>query len=130
TCTRSVTPRLSPLLASVPQNIDEDLLESARGQGMSRLAILLRIRLPMAWPVIMTGVRVSAQMSMGVAPLAAYALGPGLGGYIFSGLSQIGGANALYYALAGTIGVIIVALIVDIVLALLARLTTSKGLLV
>lgn len=112
------------------QNIDEDLLESARGQGMSRLAILLRIRLPMAWPVIMTGVRVSAQMSMGVAAIAAYALGPGLGGYIFSGLSQIGGANALYYALAGTIGVIIVALIVDIVLALLARLTTSKGLLV
>ena len=84
----------------------------------------------MAWPVIMTGIRVSAQMSMGVAAIAAYALGPGLGGYIFSGLSQIGGANALYYALAGTIGVIIVALIVDLVLVLIARLTTSKGLLV
>lgn len=112
------------------QNIDEDLLESARGQGMSRLSILLRVRLPMAWPVIMTGVRVSAQMSMGVAAIAAYALGPGLGGYIFSGLSQIGGANAIYYALVGTIGVIIVALIVDVVLALVARLTTSKGLLV
>lgn len=112
------------------QNIDEDLLEAARGQGMSRLSILLRVRLPMAWPVIMTGVRVSAQMSMGVAAIAAYALGPGLGGYIFSGLSQIGGANAIYYALVGTIGVIIVALIVDVVLALVARLTTSKGLLV
>lgn len=109
------------------QGVDRVLLESARGQGMSWAAVLFRVRLPLAWPVIMTGVRVSAQMSMGVAAIAAYALGPGLGSYIFSGLSQIGGANALYYTLVGTVGVIIVALIVDAVLALLARLTTSKG---
>lgn len=110
------------------QSIDPAVLESARGQGMSRVAVLLRVRLALAWPIIMTGVRVSAQMSMGVAAIAAYALGPGLGGYIFSGLSQLGGVNALYYALVGTIGVVIVALIVDAVLALLARGTTSKGL--
>ncbi|MGD7001619.1 ABC transporter permease [Corynebacterium halotolerans] len=110
------------------QGIDGALLESARGQGMSRMAVLLRVRLAMAWPIIMTGVRVSAQMSMGVAAIAAYALGPGLGGYIFSGLSQIGGANAVYYALVGTFGVVIVALIVDAILALIARATTSKGL--
>lgn len=109
------------------QNIDETILEAARGQGMSPIALLLRVRLPLAWPVIMTGVRVSAQMSMGVAAIAAYALGPGLGGYIYSGLSQIGGANALYYALVGTFGVVVVALIVDALLALVARLTTSKG---
>lgn len=109
------------------QGVDRVLLESARGQGMSWAAVLFRVRLPLAWPVIMTGVRVSAQMAMGVAAIAAYALGPGLGSYIFSGLSQIGGANALYYTLVGTVGVIIVALIVDAVLALLARLTTSKG---
>lgn len=110
------------------QGIDGAVLESARGQGMSRLAVLLRVRLALAWPIIMTGVRVSAQMSMGVAAIAAYALGPGLGGYIFSGLSQLGGVNAVYYALVGTFGVIIVALIVDVILALIARATTSKGL--
>lgn len=110
------------------QGIDDTVLESARGQGMSRLAVLLRVRLALAWPIIMTGVRVSAQMSMGVAAIAAYALGPGLGGYIFSGLSQLGGVNAVYYALVGTFGVIIVALIVDVLLALIARATTSKGL--
>ena len=76
----------------------------------------------------MTGVRVSTQMSMGVAAIAAYALGPGLGSYIFTGLSQMGGANALNYALVGTIGIVIIALVVDALLALLQKLTTSKGL--
>lgn len=109
------------------QGVPPDLVEAARGQGMSSVAVLLRVRLPLAWPVILTGIRVSAQMSMGVAAIAAYALGPGLGGYIFTGLSQIGSANALYYTLVGTIGVIIVALILDAVLVLLGRLTTSKG---
>lgn len=77
--------------------------------------------------MILTGVRVSAQMSMGVAAIAAYALGPGLGGYIYTGLSQIGNANALNYALVGTFAVIILALILDGVLAALGRVTTSKG---
>ena len=95
---------------------------------MSPSAVLFRVRLPLAWPIIMTGVRVSTQMSMGVAAISAYALGPGLGSYIFSGLSQIGGANALNYALVGTIGIVIIALVVDALLALLQKLTTSKGL--
>ena len=109
------------------QAIDPLVVESARGQGMGAMAVLFRLRLPLAWPIIMTGVRVSAQMSMGVAAIAAYALGPGLGGYIFSGLSQIGGANAVYYALVGTFGIVIVALILDLLLMGLTRLTTSKG---
>lgn len=67
----------------------------------------------------MTGVRVSAQMSMGVAAIAAYELGPGLGSYIFTGLSQIDGANALNYVFVGTIGIVIIALVVDALLELL-----------
>ena len=38
--------------------VDQTLVESARGMGMSRLSTLLRLELPLAWPVIMTGVRV------------------------------------------------------------------------
>lgn len=60
--------------------VDQTLVESARGMGMSRLATLVRLELPLAWPVIMTGIRVSAQMLMGTAAIAAFALGPGLGG--------------------------------------------------
>lgn len=107
--------------------VEPSLVESARGMGMGPIATFLRVRLPLAWPVIVTGLRVSTQMSMGVAAIAAYALGPGLGGYIFTGLSQIGGANAINYALVGTVGVIVLALVLDALLVLLARLTTPRG---
>lgn len=107
--------------------VNPTLVESARGMGLSTTATFLRVRLPLAWPVIVAGLRVSTQMSMGVAAIAAYALGPGLGGYIFTGLSQIGGANALNYALVGTVGVVVLALLLDGLLVLLGRLTTSRG---
>lgn len=109
------------------QGVDPALLESSRGMGMSELTSLWRVRLPLAWPVILAGVRVSMQMSMGIAAIAAYVLGPGLGTYIFTGLAQIGGANAVNYAVVGTVGVVIVALIADLLLLLLGRLTISKG---
>ena len=41
--------------------------------GMNTLATLTRVRLPLAWPVILAGIRVSTQMSMGIAAIAAYA---------------------------------------------------------
>lgn len=107
--------------------VSPTLLESAQGMGMGSTARFIRVQLPLAWPVIMAGLRVSAQMSMGVAAIAAYVQGPGLGGYIFTGLTQIGGANALNFALVGTIGVVLLALLLDAALLLVSRLTTSKG---
>ena len=109
------------------QGVDGTLLESARGMGMNPVATLFRVQLPLAWPVILAGIRTSTQMSMGVAAIAAIVLGPGLCGYIFSGLEQIGSANAVYSALVGTIGVVLLALVLDALLLLLGRLTTSKG---
>jgi len=109
------------------ERVDAGIIESAYGQGMSGGAVFWRVRLPLAWPVILTGIRVSAQMSMGVAAIAAYVLGPGLGAYIFTGLTQVGGANAMNYALVGTVGIVVLALLLDAVLVLVARLTTSKG---
>lgn len=110
-------------LAGVPQAT----VEAARGLGMSRGATFLRVELPMAWPVIQAGMRVSAQMVMGVAAIAAYVLGPGLGGFIFSGLSRLGGANSFASVVTGVVAVIVVALILDGLLVLLGRLTTSRG---
>lgn len=107
--------------------VDQALVESARGMGMGRLTTLVRLELPLAWPVIMTGVRVSGQMLMGIAAIAAFVLGPGLGGYIFSGISRTGGANATNSILAGTLGVIVLAVLLDLVLNLLTRVTTSRG---
>lgn len=110
-------------LAEIPPAV----VESARGIGMSRLRTLVQIELPMAWPIILSGVRVSAQMVMGVAAVAAYALGPGLGGFIFSGLSRLGGANALSSVTVGVVGVVLLALVLDLLLIGLGRLTISRG---
>lgn len=107
--------------------IPPETVESARGIGMSRMRTLATIEFPMAWPVILSGIRVSAQMVMGVAAIAAYALGPGLGGFIFSGLSRSGGANSLESVLTGVIGVVILALILDLILVGIGRLTTPRG---
>lgn len=107
--------------------VDRSLVESARGIGMSRLAVLLRVELPLAWPVVLAGIRISTQMVMGIAAIAAYVLGPGLGGLIFSGLSRLGGANALNSTLVGTIAIVLLALVLDLLLVLAGRLTTSRG---
>ena len=107
--------------------IAPSIVESARGIGMSRFRTLLQVELPMAWPIILTGIRVSAQLVMGIAAIAAYSLGPGLGGFIFSGLSRLGGANSLESVLTGVIGVVVLAVILDLLLVGLGRLTTPRG---
>ena len=107
--------------------VDPAVVESARGIGMGRIRTFLTVELPLAWPVVLGGIRVSAQMVMGIAAVAAYVLGPGLGGFIFSGLSRLGGANSLESVFTGVIGVVILALILDLVLVGLGRLTTPRG---
>jgi osmoprotectant transport system permease protein len=104
------------------------IMESARGMGMSPLRVLFTVQLPMAWPVILTGVRVAAQLTIGIAAIAAYVAGPGLGQFIFQGLSSLGSLNALNFALTGTLGVVVLALLVDGLFVLITRTTTSRGL--
>ncbi|MEU8364388.1 ABC transporter permease [Nonomuraea sp. NPDC048882] len=106
------------------QGVDPLLVDAARGIGMSRRRLLTRIELPLAWPVILTGIRVATQLAMGIGAVAAYVSGPGLGEQIFSGLARLGGANAVNSALTGTIGVAILALLFDGVFVLIGRFTT------
>jgi osmoprotectant transport system permease protein len=109
------------------REVDAMVLDSARGLGMSTARRLVRVELPIAWPVILAGLRTATQLVVGIAAIAAYVNGPGLGTFIFSGLSQLGGANATNQIVVGTLGVIIIALIFDALLALLGRATISKG---
>src|SRR3712207_2055277 len=91
------------------RSVDPAVAESAQGMGMSARERLLRIELPLAWPVIIAGVRVSTMLLMGIAAIAAVVNGPGLGEDIFAGLARIGGANALNLVLGGTLGIIVLA---------------------
>ncbi|MFE0727787.1 ABC transporter permease [Streptomyces antibioticus] len=109
------------------RGVDPALVDAAEGIGMSRTARLLRVELPLAWPPILTGIRVSTQMLMGIAAIAAYASGPGLGNEIFRGLASLGSANALNQVLAGTLGIVALALLFDAGYVLLGRLTIPRG---
>jgi osmoprotectant transport system permease protein len=110
-------------LESVPAAVDD----AARGMGLGRWGRMRRIRLPLAWPVVLTGVRLATIMTVAIATIAAYVGGPGLGKLLFDGLARIGGANALNDAVAGTLGVVLLALALDLLFLALFRLTTSRG---
>ena len=108
--------------------VDPAVVESAKGVGMGPVRRLFRIELPLAWPVVLAGVRVSAVLLVGIAALGTLVQGPGLGELIFAGLRIIGSPNATNLALAGTLAIVVIAVLLDVIFLLLARLTTSKGL--
>ncbi|MFJ4617796.1 ABC transporter permease [Streptomyces sp. NPDC088812] len=109
------------------RGVDPSLVEAATGIGMSRLTRLARVELPLAWPPVLTGIRVSTQMLMGIAAIAAYASGPGLGNEIFRGIASLGSKNALNQVLSGTLGIIVLALLFDAAYVLVGRLTIPRG---
>lgn len=108
-------------------SVDPAVIESARGVGLNRWQRLLRIELPLAWPVIITGIRVTTLTLLGIAAIGAIVNGPGYGEFIFTGLARVGTPVAVNLVLAGTLGVVILAIIFDALFYTVRRFTTSKG---
>ncbi len=101
-------------------NISPQMLEAAEGIGLTRKQILFKVQIPMALPVIMTGVRISAVSAVGLMTLAAYVGGGGLGDLVFSGIRLVNNVKIL----AGAIPACILALLVDRVFAAVEVLVT------
>ncbi|MEA2842819.1 MAG: osmoprotectant transport system permease protein [Actinomycetota bacterium] len=110
------------------REVDPAIVESAQGMGMGRWRRLARIELPLAWPIIITGIRVSTQILVGIAAIAAVINGPGLGKDIFRALARVGTPTALNQALAAVLGIVVLGLLLDMAYLVIGRLTTSKGL--
>ena len=110
------------------EGVDPAVLDAARGMGMDSRTRLRSVRLPLAWPVILNGIRVATIMLVAIAAIGAAVRGPGLDELIFRGLARIGGANAFNEALSGVVGVVLVALVLDLAFVLVAKLTTPRGL--
>ena len=104
------------------------ILESAKGMGLSANQRLRKIELPLAWPVIITGVRVSALLTAGIAAIATLVAGGGLGDFIKNGLARLPLPNSLEAIWTGTVFTVILALTFDAVFTLIRRMTTSPGL--
>jgi osmoprotectant transport system permease protein len=107
--------------------VDRAILESARGLGYSRMRRLLTIQLPLAWPVILNGIRVTTLISISIAVVGAVVQGPGLGILLINGISRIGAANSFYQVLAGTLLCLVVAAVFEIFFAIVQRLTIPRG---
>ncbi len=109
------------------KSVDPAILDAARGIGVSRSAVLWRVRLPLAGPVILTGVRVATQLDVGIATIAAYAGGPGLGNEIFSGLGRFGATNSVTAVVVGLVGVVLVAFAADAAFTAVNRLLIPRS---
>jgi osmoprotectant transport system permease protein len=70
------------------REVPREVVDAARGMGMSAAEILIRIELPLALPVIVAGLRIATVTVISVAVVAAYVNAGGLGTLIFSGISN------------------------------------------
>jgi len=106
------------------RNVNLAMLEAGRGMGMTELQILARVRIPLALPVIMAGIRTSVVLIIGIAAIAAYIGAGGLGTYIFQGIGQ-SYDNPI---IAGAVAVSVLAIASDIILGRLESRLVPKGL--
>jgi osmoprotectant transport system permease protein len=109
------------------RGVDPAVVESAQGMGMGPARRPVRIELPLAWPLIITGMRVSTLLIIGIAAIGAYIRGPGLGNDIFTGLSRIGSPLAMNLVLGGVLGAVVLAILFDLFYVLVSRFTISRG---
>lgn len=105
-------------------NIDKEIIESATGIGLTRLQILTRVQIPLALPVIMAGVRISAVTAVGLMTIAAFIGASGLGFLVFSGVRTVNN----FQIFAGAIPACLLALVVDYLVGLVERLVTPISL--
>ncbi len=103
-------------------NIDPVLLEAADALGVTRRFKLFRVQLPLAMPMILSGIRIATVLVIGTATLAALIGGGGLGTYILLGI-QTNNNNAL---LVGAILSAILALLANLLIKLLSKVPLKQ----
>ena len=101
-------------------HINPQTVEAAKGIGMTRFQILTKVKLPLALPVIMAGIRISAVTSVGLVTLAAFIGAAGLGYLIYSGIRTVN----TYQILSGAIPACLLALVVDFAASLVEKAVT------
>jgi osmoprotectant transport system permease protein len=103
-------------------SVDKNVIDASKGMGMTSGQIIARVQIPLAFPVIMSGIRLSSVYMVAWATLASYIGGGGLGDFIFMGLN-----NFNFYAIvAGTVPVTLMALLFDGALGALEHKFTPK----
>ncbi|MDX3000118.1 ABC transporter permease [Kribbella solani] len=122
-CLYAILPVLRNTIVGL-QGVDRTLVEAGRGMGMSNVAVLGRIELPLAVPVIMAGIRTALVLVVGTATLATFIDAGGLGSLITTGI------RLLRYPvlISGAVLVAALALLIDWAGRVLEEVTRPRGL--
>ncbi|MET9951349.1 ABC transporter permease [Streptomyces sp. NPDC006339] len=119
----AVLPVLSNTVAGL-RAIDPQLVEAARGIGMSPSGTLTKVELPLAVPLILAGVRTALVLNVGTATLATFGGGGGLGDLITSGIQT----QRMAVLVLGSVLTVALALLVDWLASLAEVALTPRGL--
>ena len=103
--------------------VDPAIIEAGRGMGMSERQILIRVKIPLAVPVIMAGLRQAIVMNIGIAAIGSYIGAGGLGQPIFRGIANY----RIDLIIVGAFCVSIMAIIIDLLMGRVEWLVTPKG---
>ena len=104
------------------QQIEDSILESATGIGMTKFQILYKVQIPLAVPVIIAGIRVATITCVGITTLVSAVGAGGLGVLIFRGIATVDTALIL----AGALPTAMLAILLDILLLYIERVITRK----
>lgn len=117
---------IPPLLTSTYaglQSVDRAIVDAARGQGMRERQVLLRTEVPIALPILMSGIRNATLQVVATATVAAYVALGGFGRFLVDGLA----VREYAQVVAGAILVATLAIVLDLLLAGVQRLVVSPG---
>lgn len=98
-------------------NLDPAVLEAAKGMGSTRSQILFKIKLPLAMPVIMSGIRSMVTMTIALAGIASFIGAGGLGVAIYRGITT----NNAAMTIAGSLLIAVLALLMDFILGIVEK---------
>ena len=98
-------------------NVDSLILEAAKGMGSTKTQILFKIKLPLAMPVIMSGIRNMVTMTIALAGIASFIGAGGLGVAIYRGITT----NNAAMTMVGSLLIALLALAMDFVLGFIEK---------
>ncbi len=106
------------------RQVDPAVIESARGMGMSKAAVLMRIELPLAIPVMLAGIRTALVINVGTAALATFIAAGGLGAIVVTGIQQ----DLRLVVIVGAVLIAVLALLIDYLAGLAEDALRPRGL--
>ncbi|MDD5799093.1 MAG: glycine betaine ABC transporter substrate-binding protein [Coriobacteriales bacterium] len=104
-------------------NVDPAIMEAAKGMGGTRMQTLVRVQLPLAMPVIMSGIRNMVTMTIALGGIASFIGAGGLGVAIYRGITT----NNTAMTMAGSLLIAVLALVVDAILGFVEKRMQMRG---